>query len=140
MLLAELGHEVVRVELPERHVGAPTAVLDESEEAFLHRRKKSIELPELTWSSEFLALASAFDAVVEDFGPGALGGLGITVHRLRELNRNLVVASISPLARMARKRSGTLPNSSSRRLQESSTRPDGKTNRPRRPGASLRIT
>ncbi len=44
MLLAELGHEVVRVELPERHVGAPTAVLDEAEEAFLHRRKKSIEL------------------------------------------------------------------------------------------------
>ncbi|MGE3074808.1 MAG: CoA transferase [Dehalococcoidia bacterium] len=96
LMLAQLGHEVVRVELPGRYAGVPTAVLDEAEQAFLHRRKKSVELDETTWGSQFLTLASQFDAVVEDLGPGALGGLGITVHRLRDLNRNLAVASISP--------------------------------------------
>ena len=52
MLLAELGHEVVRVELPERFNPSPTAVIDEAEEAFLHRRKKSVELDEMTWASQ----------------------------------------------------------------------------------------
>ncbi|MBK6562781.1 CoA transferase [Candidatus Amarobacter glycogenicus] len=98
MLLAELGHEVIRVELPDWYAAAdrPTAVLDETERGFLARRKKSVTLDAQTWSSQFLELASSADAVVEDLGPGGLGGLGVTTHRLRDQNRDIVVASISP--------------------------------------------
>jgi crotonobetainyl-CoA:carnitine CoA-transferase CaiB-like acyl-CoA transferase len=97
LLLAELGHEVVRVELPWRTHHRSTAVLSESEKAFLHRRKKSVLLEQVpAWSSDLLNLAASSDAVVEDVGQGGLGSLGITTHRLREANRDIIVASISP--------------------------------------------
>ena len=98
LLLAELGHEVVRVELPEWHAqNRPrTAVLSETEQAYLHRRKKSLAPARPTWGSEVIGIAGAFDALVEDLGPGGLGSLGITTHRLREENRDIIVASISP--------------------------------------------
>ena len=98
MLLAELGHEVIRVELPDGYGAAhpPTAVLDETEQAFLARRKKSVSFAAPAWASKFLELATSADAVVEDLGPGGLGGLGITTHTLRGRKRDLVVASISP--------------------------------------------
>jgi crotonobetainyl-CoA:carnitine CoA-transferase CaiB-like acyl-CoA transferase len=97
LLLAELGHEVVRLELPWRTHHRSTAVLSESEKAFLHRRKKSVLLEQVpAWSSDLLNLAASSDAVVEDLGPGGLGSLGITTHRLREANHDIIVASISP--------------------------------------------
>lgn len=99
MLLAELGHDVVRVELPARFEsvsGAPTAILNDAELAFLHRRKKSVTIDESSWSAQIVSLAASFDVVVEDLGPGVLDRLGVTIDRLRGADPNLVIARIAP--------------------------------------------
>ena len=106
MLLALLGHEVVRVSGPG---GAPldyrtragaergTARLSEVEWAFLNRGKQSRELDVIPdGAAELLRLASGADAVIEDLGRPGLKNCRIPWRTLREANRNLVVASISP--------------------------------------------
>lgn|GEM_PF-382284 len=94
MLLAELGHDVIRVELPEWHQQHRpfSAALSETEKAFLHRRKRSVTFPR----EKLHALAATADAVIEDMGPGGLGSLQATTHALRRANPAIVVASISP--------------------------------------------
>jgi formyl-CoA transferase len=100
LLLAELGHEVVRVERPGggSFSRISTAVLTDVEWQYLTRRKKGVEL-DLTKDAgleAFVALARDADAVVEDLGHGELKRHGMTWRRLRGANRNLVLASISP--------------------------------------------
>jgi crotonobetainyl-CoA:carnitine CoA-transferase CaiB-like acyl-CoA transferase len=94
MLLAELGHEVVRVEVPDWHLQHRpfTARPSESERAFFDRRKKSITFP----PDGLGELAGWADAVIDDLGFGGLANLRATPNGLRRTNPNIVVASISP--------------------------------------------
>ena len=99
MLLAELGHEVIRLELPGRALEHRpfTAELSETERAFLDRRKKSVKFADdFFWGNPFRALAVTVDAIVEDLGFGGMSGLGLSAHEARRDRPNVIVASISP--------------------------------------------
>ena len=97
MLLAQLGHEVIRVELPWRGPQPPTAVLNETERAYLHRGKQTVSFgDDPAYRGPLFELAITADALVEDLGRGGIGRYGLTVHALRKAKRDLVVASISP--------------------------------------------
>jgi crotonobetainyl-CoA:carnitine CoA-transferase CaiB-like acyl-CoA transferase len=99
LLLAELGHEVVRVSPAgfTRFPGAETAKLTESEWQYLNRRKQSLEFESEgdAWSGPWLTAARDADALIEDLGPGGLRGLGFDWEHLRTANPDLVLASIS---------------------------------------------
>lgn len=114
MVLALLGHEVVRVTGPG---GAPldyrsraaadreTARLSEVEWAFLNRGKQSREIDVFSGGDEELReLAAGADAVIEDLGPPGLKNCRIPWRTLRAANRDLVVASISPFGLTGPKR------------------------------------
>ncbi len=100
LLLAELGVDVIKVERPDggdkwRGLGAnddPVVGFD-----FLNRRKRSItlDLKSRAGRKEFLRLAAAADAVVENFRPGVLSRLGLSFRALRRANPNIVLTSIS---------------------------------------------
>lgn len=115
MLLAHLGHEVIRVSKPGgepysgmRQTGADcqTAVLSAIERDFLARGKRSIELdlPGDAGTAELRKLVAGADALIEDLGPGELRNYRIPWRELSAANRNLVVASISPFGLTGPKR------------------------------------
>jgi crotonobetainyl-CoA:carnitine CoA-transferase CaiB-like acyl-CoA transferase len=100
LFLAELGHEVTKVELPgdQAFDGACSAVMTPTERAFVDRRKAShaLDLRTRAGAASFVQLAAGSDAIIEDLGAGALGRLRISPRRLRGANPRLVIASISP--------------------------------------------
>jgi benzylsuccinate CoA-transferase BbsF subunit len=99
MILAELGHEVIRLELPGRALEHRpfTAELSDTERQFLDRRKKSVKFADdFFWGNPFRALAVTVDAIVEDLGFGGMSSLGLRAHEARRDRPNVIVASISP--------------------------------------------
>ena len=98
LLLAELGHEVIRVSPSDSgsFQEEPTAALSDTERAYLDRRKQGVTLDMVRGREQFLELMRTSDALVEDLGPGGLQRLGIGVETLHEAHPDLVVASISP--------------------------------------------
>jgi CoA:oxalate CoA-transferase len=106
MLLAELGHEVVRVSPPGggsfQAQGAVTAELSATEWEFLNRRKKGVVLD--LQAPAFEELVRTADALVEDLGVEGPELHNVNWQRLRGLNVNLVAASISPFGHTGPKR------------------------------------
>lgn len=101
LLLAELGHEVVRVEEPAGGASldrwpkdSRSTQLSAVEMEFLNRRKKSVAV--FIESEAFIELVKGADAVIEDLGHAAAGRHRLTWRRLKSLNDNLILASISP--------------------------------------------
>ena len=105
-LLGDYGADVIKIERP--ITGDPCRHLPPFEEAsqspqtsllfqYLNTNKKSLELD---LKSEFgrnaiEQLATYTDILVENFRPGVLNSFGLTKEKLRHLNPNLVVVSIS---------------------------------------------
>jgi len=99
LLMAELGHEVIKVERPDR--GDPlrsySARSGSVEFDFLNRRKRSVTL---NWKSRrgralLRRLLTDADAVVENFRPGTLERLGLSYRWMRRASREIVLTSIS---------------------------------------------
>jgi CoA:oxalate CoA-transferase len=99
-LLADLGHDVLKIEPPSGHEWRQRRghVPDDFSFAFLNRRKQSITLDLETSRGRdlLLELIASTDAVIEDLGPGGLDRLAFGYERLRERRPEIVVASISP--------------------------------------------
>ncbi|WP_047869704.1 CaiB/BaiF CoA-transferase family protein [Nocardiopsis sp. RV163] len=106
MLLGDLGARVIKVEQPgrgdETRGWGPPFVGPEEERVstyFLscNRNKESIELDLKSedGAEQLTRLVRAADVLVENFRPGVLDRLGFPASRLEELNRRLVVCSIS---------------------------------------------
>ena len=103
-LLADLGADVIRVDAPSGGPArqAPPFAGDapgvERSLAFLHlnTNKRSIVLDLEADHAAVIALAGGADAVVEDFPPGHLTGLGLGYEDLREANPSLVLTSLTP--------------------------------------------
>ncbi|MGN6333979.1 MAG: CaiB/BaiF CoA transferase family protein [Motilibacteraceae bacterium] len=110
MLLADLGARVIKVEAPghgddTRGWGPPFVGPDGDPDAptestyFLscNRGKESItlDLKSDEGRDVLTRLLTVADVLVENFRPGVLDRLGFPVQRLRELNRRLVLLSIS---------------------------------------------
>ncbi|MGE7635605.1 CaiB/BaiF CoA transferase family protein [Bacillus paramycoides] len=101
MLLADMGAEVIKVEMPNRgddtrHFG-PFQNNESGYFMFLNRGKKSITLdlknPESIQIVKQLVRES--DVVVENFRPGVMKKLGLDYKSLKDVNPQLIYASIS---------------------------------------------
>ena len=92
-LLAERGHEVVKIEEPGR--GDPMRELSPAIFARLNRRKKFVSLDLKSEKSIFLKLARRADVVVESFSAGVADKLGVGARAVRRVNRRIVYCSIT---------------------------------------------
>lgn len=101
MLLADLGAEVIKVEVPEK--GDDTRKYPPfigSESAYfmnLNRNKKSItlNLKKEEGKGVFFDLVSNADVVIENFRPGTMDKLGIGYDKIKVINPNIIFSSIS---------------------------------------------
>ena len=102
MMLADMGAEVIKVEMPgkgddSRSWGPPFI---EGESAYfmsINRNKKSITLNMKSGKSMEIIhkLIKQSDVVVENFRPGAMERLGLGYERVKEMNPRIIYASIS---------------------------------------------
>lgn len=101
MLLADLGAEVIKVEIPGRgddgRYGYPTVDGVPLAHLALNRNKKCITLDLRTSRAQELVrqLASRVDVVAENFTPGTMDRWGIGFESLRHENPRLVYAALS---------------------------------------------
>ena len=101
MLLADMGAEVVKLEMPGRGDDSrqfPPFVGEESMYYVnLNRGKKSITVNLKTHEGRrlFVELVKRCDVLLENFRPGTMERLGLGYERLREANPRLVYAAIS---------------------------------------------
>lgn len=101
MLLADLGADVVKLEIPIKGDDSrefPPFINGESlYYVNLNRGKKSITLNLKTVKGKklFKELVKHFDVVLENFRPGTMEGLGLGYDELRKLNPRLIYAAIS---------------------------------------------
>ncbi|MBI3743559.1 MAG: CoA transferase, partial [Chloroflexi bacterium] len=95
-LLAELGADVVKVEMPRKPVRGepvePQRGLTRTLHAYYNAGKRSVSLD----SKRVADLVAAADVFVEDHAPGALASDGLSFSSLSLVNPNLVMASITP--------------------------------------------
>jgi crotonobetainyl-CoA:carnitine CoA-transferase CaiB-like acyl-CoA transferase len=101
MLLADLGAEVVKVELPGkgdvfRQWAGDSSKLSPPFAAF-NRRKKSVTLDvhDAGGVEAYLALAATADVVLENFRPGVLDKMGVGEAAVRAINPAVVYCAIS---------------------------------------------
>lgn len=102
MMLADLGAEVIKVELPgkgddTREWGPPFVNGESSYFMSINRNKKSLtlNLKEKKGKTVLTRLIEQSDVVVENFRPGTMEKLGFGYDRVREINSKIVFASIS---------------------------------------------
>ena len=100
--LADLGADVVKVERPEtgddtRGWGPPFAGGDAAYFLSLNRNKRSVAIDLKTEEGveAVRRLASRSDVVVENFRPGLLADLGMSLDQLRHRNPGLVTCSVT---------------------------------------------
>jgi crotonobetainyl-CoA:carnitine CoA-transferase CaiB-like acyl-CoA transferase len=102
MLLAELGAEVVKVEVPEagdgvRHLAPQTEGLEGYPFIILNRGKRSVTLNLTSLEGRAICkeLVARSDILVENFTPGVMDRLGLSYDELSKDRPGLIYASIS---------------------------------------------
>ncbi len=100
LVLAEYGAEVIKVESPDGDMVRGQEPLEHGMGAVftaLNRNKRSIvlNLKDDKERDKFLKLAATADVVVENYRPGVMESLDLSYGRLAELNRRLIVCSVS---------------------------------------------
>ena len=102
MNLADLGAEVIKIEMPGRgddsRSFAPTMPSGDSGYFYsVNRGKRSVTLDLRTedGAAIFLALAAKSDVVVENFSPGTMDRFKIGYERLKAVNPKIILCSIS---------------------------------------------
>lgn len=97
--LADWGADVIKIEPPESIVpeGAMGPSRQSSDFQNLQRNKRSItlNLKEADGRDLFLRMVEKADVVVENFRPDVKNRLGINYETLREINKGIILASIS---------------------------------------------
>jgi crotonobetainyl-CoA:carnitine CoA-transferase CaiB-like acyl-CoA transferase len=101
MLLADMGAEVIKVEIPDKGDDSRSfPPFKEGQGTYFinfNRNKKSIIL-DLKKSSDvfkFLEIIKSMDVLVENFRPGTMEKMGLGYERIKNLNNQLIYASIS---------------------------------------------
>jgi CoA:oxalate CoA-transferase len=101
MLLADMGADVVKLEIPDKGDDSrefPPFINGESlYYVNLNRGKKSITLNLKTMKGKILfkKLVKHFDVILENFRPGTMDKLGLGYCELKKINPRLVYAAIS---------------------------------------------
>ncbi len=108
-ILADLGAEVIKVERPRgdaaRNIGPFYKDVPHPERSLfwfaynLNKKGISLEIETGDGQELFLRLIKKVDFVLESFPPAYLDGLGLGYSRLRQVNPQLVVTSITPFGR-----------------------------------------
>ncbi|NPV92703.1 MAG: CoA transferase [Firmicutes bacterium] len=101
LILADLGAEVIKVEMPgtgdETRTGAPFLNGESTYFHSINRNKKGITLnlskPEA--QKIFKELVKTADVVLENFTPGTMEGFGLGYEELSKINPRIVMASVS---------------------------------------------
>jgi formyl-CoA transferase len=100
-VLADLGADVIRVELPQRRAAQLPPDIPGTGLSWFHqtvnRNKRSVGLDLRLSAAQavFLQLAATADVVVENFLPGTLDSWGIGYERCRTVRPDIVMVSIS---------------------------------------------
>jgi len=101
MLLADMGAEVIKVEIPVKGDDSRSfPPFKEGQGTYFinfNRNKKSIVL-DLKNSSDvnkFLEIIKSMDVLVENFRPGTMEKMGLGYERINEVNNQIIYASIS---------------------------------------------
>jgi crotonobetainyl-CoA:carnitine CoA-transferase CaiB-like acyl-CoA transferase len=101
MILADMGAEVIKVEVPGKGDDSRTfPPFKEGQGTYFinfNRNKKSIVL-DLKISSDvdkFLEIIKSMDVLVENFRPGTMERMGLGYERLKQVNNQLIYACIS---------------------------------------------
>jgi len=108
MLLADLGAEVIKLEIPGRGDDTrqyPPFIRSESSYFMnLNRNKKSLTLnlknPE--GKKVFLDLIKKVDVIIENFSPTTMDRLGLGYEKIKEINPKVIYASISGFGHFGR--------------------------------------
>ena len=101
MILADMGAEVIKLEVPDRGDDSRSfpPFKDGQSGYFMNfnRNKKSIVLDFKKASDvkKFLRMINSMDVVVENFRPGTMEKIGLGYDRLRDINDQIIYASIS---------------------------------------------
>lgn len=102
MMLADMGAEVIKVELPgrgddTRQWGPPYLGTESYYYLSINRNKKSLtlNLKDPRGRQIALELARRADVVIENFRPGTMEDLGLGYETLRQVNPRLIFASIT---------------------------------------------
>ena len=101
MILGDLGADVIKVEHPEgdetRRWGPPFVGGESAYYLSVNRNKRSVtaDLHDENDRALIQRIAARVDIVIENFLPGALDRLGISLERLRAANPRLITISIS---------------------------------------------
>ena len=101
MILGDLGADVIKVEHPDgdetRRWGPPFVHGESAYYLSVNRNKRSLAADLRTPADHALIehIAGAADVLVENFLPGALDRLGLSLARLRQANPRLITLSIS---------------------------------------------
>ena len=109
-LLADLGADVIRIEPPDGGPARRTSPFASDHPGidrsltFLHfnsnKRSVVLNLEDDGDHTRLIQLAADADALVEDFPPGYLEGIGLSYARMREVNPAIVVASVTPFGQV----------------------------------------
>jgi CoA:oxalate CoA-transferase len=101
-LLAELGADVIKVEMPQggdglRNLSPQTEGMESYPFIIVNRGKRSITLNLNTEKGRTICkqLVSKCDVLVENFTPGVMEGFGLGYEQLKPLNPRLIYTSIS---------------------------------------------
>jgi CoA:oxalate CoA-transferase len=103
MNLADLGAEVIKIELPghgDDARGFPPIIPNSTDSAYfygINRGKLSVtlDLHKADGAAILLELAAMSDVVVENFSPGAMARFGLAYEKLRERNARLILCSVT---------------------------------------------
>lgn len=101
MILADMGAEVIKVEIPDRGDDSRSfPPFKEGQGTYFinfNRNKKSIilDLKKSSDVSKCLEIIKSMDVVVENFRPGTMEKMGLGYEKLKRLNDQLIYASIS---------------------------------------------
>lgn len=101
MLLADMGAEVIKIEVPGKGDDARSfPPFIEKESAYfmnLNRNKKGItlNLKNNAGKEIFFELIKKSDVIVENFRPGTMEKMGIGYNKIKEINPDIIYASIS---------------------------------------------
>jgi len=101
-VLADLGADVIKVELPGGEVGRYIApFLGRTKTSFFHatvnrnKRSLSLDVRRAEGRDIFLSLAAKSDVVVENFKPGTMKGYGLGYDQVRAVKPDIVYVSIT---------------------------------------------
>ena len=101
MLLADMGAEVIKVEIPGKGDDSRTfPPFKEGQGTYFinfNRNKKSIvlNLKNSSDSNKFIEIIKSMDVLVENFRPGTMEKMGLGYEKLRTVNNQLIYACIS---------------------------------------------